>query len=504
MTDNAALLMRAIVDELTQRLIPELKSADAIERGNFARLVLQDLASDIDVLPGVAEQLVPEFRRVIDDALKRLEDSSMAGVAVLRTEFEGIAIEHGSARQREISALRALAARIVRQLADRSSSGEAVAQQRGAGQVLSRLGDADIRWLLAYDAARAAESEARRPDASAGSDAQPSPAGDSVTVETMTAYLRRRFPENPRAEATAVIPVPGGRSKKTYLISVRDTDALPPDLVMRQDYALRYEGTKVRDEYTPLLRLAEAGLPVPRPLHLEAEVSELGPPFILVQRMSGSAPGSYFRLQSRCPGAFRDLGVTLAKLHATEATDLGFPLGPAPERSLERLIAQYENKWRDNAVTASPVIDYAYAWARRECALDPGMSAVVHGDAGPYNVLVEGDRLTAVLDWEFAHVGDPAEDLGIVRVYAEDVMDWHEFVSIYVAAGGREVPERRVRLGMMLQFLKGTTLVAASGRNFVEGWTREFIKGANAFTGLRLIELRIAALLRRFESDQPS
>ena len=149
-------------------------------------------------------------------------------------------------------------------------------------------------------------------------------------------------------------------------------------------------------------------------------------------------------------------------------------------------------------MTASPVVDYAYAWARRECALDPGMSAVVHGDAGPYNVLVEGDRLTAVLDWEFAHVGDPAEDLGIVRVYAEDVMDWREFVSIYVASGGREVPERRVRLGMMLQFLKGTTLVAASGRNFVEGWTREFIKGANAFTGRRLIELRIAALLTAF------
>jgi hypothetical protein len=53
---------------------------------------------------------------------------------------------------------------------------------------------------------------------------------------------------------------------------------------------------------------------------------------------------------------------------------------------------------------------------------------------------------------------------------------------------------------MVLQFLKGTTLVAASGRNFEEGWTSEFIKGANALTGLRLIELRIAALLQRFQA----
>jgi aminoglycoside phosphotransferase (APT) family kinase protein len=127
-----------------------------------------------------------------------------------------------------------------------------------------------------------------------------------------------------------------------------------------------------------------------------------------------------------------------------------------------------------------------------------GSSAFVHGDAGPYNMLVENDRLTALLDWEFAHLGDPAEDLGIARCYAEDFMDWGEFMRVYIAAGGQAIPESRIRLGMLLQFLKGTTLVAASGRNFIEGGTTEFIKGANAFTGQPLIELRIVKLLQRF------
>jgi len=53
---------------------------------------------------------------------------------------------------------------------------------------------------------------------------------------------------------------------------------------------------------------------------------------------------------------------------------------------------------------------------RRGC----GTAAAVHGDAGPYNLLVEGDHLTAVLDWEFLHLGDPAVDLGLVRVYARN------------------------------------------------------------------------------------
>jgi hypothetical protein len=48
---------------------------------------------------------------------------------------------------------------------------------------------------------------------------------------------------------------------------------------------------------------------------------------------------------------------------------------------------------------------------------------LVHGDYGPNNVLLDPARaeITAVLDWEWAHAGDPAEDLAwcewIVRMH---------------------------------------------------------------------------------------
>lgn len=50
-------------------------------------------------------------------------------------------------------------------------------------------------------------------------------------------------------------------------------------------------------------------------------------------------------------------------------------------------------------------------------------AVVVHGDFGPNNVLLTEDatRVTAVLDWEWAHAGDPVEDLAwcewIVRTH---------------------------------------------------------------------------------------
>ena len=42
---------------------------------------------------------------------------------------------------------------------------------------------------------------------------------------------------------------------------------------------------------------------------------------------------------------------------------------------------------------------------------EPAIDAlVVHGDAGPGNVVQEAGRIVVVTDWEFAHLGDPAED----------------------------------------------------------------------------------------------
>ena len=38
--------------------------------------------------------------------------------------------------------------------------------------------------------------------------------------------------------------------------------------------------------------------------------------------------------------------------------------------------------------------------------------ALVHGDCQPSNVLVADGADPLVIDWEFAHIGDPREDIG--------------------------------------------------------------------------------------------
>lgn len=48
----------------------------------------------------------------------------------------------------------------------------------------------------------------------------------------------------------------------------------------------------------------------------------------------------------------------------------------------------------------------------RASPLAGGGACVVHGDPGPYNVIMKGGLPVALIDWDSAHGGDPLEDVG--------------------------------------------------------------------------------------------
>jgi aminoglycoside phosphotransferase (APT) family kinase protein len=98
----------------------------------------------------------------------------------------------------------------------------------------------------------------------------------------------------------------------------------------------------------------------------------------------------------------------LAQLHHLEA-------GPVPELAGSDLDLwstihdERAGRW------GTPSIDVALDWLR---ATEPApvTMALLHGDAGPGNFLFSGAKVTALLDWEFAHIGDPHDDLAWVAV----------------------------------------------------------------------------------------
>ena len=57
-------------------------------------------------------------------------------------------------------------------------------------------------------------------------------------------------------------------------------------------------------------------------------------------------------------------------------------------------------------------LDLVLRWLRERAPAGSTRTVLVHGDFKPGNALLSGDRISAVLDWETAHLGDPMEDLG--------------------------------------------------------------------------------------------
>jgi aminoglycoside phosphotransferase (APT) family kinase protein len=64
---------------------------------------------------------------------------------------------------------------------------------------------------------------------------------------------------------------------------------------------------------------------------------------------------------------------------------------------------------------------------------------LVHGDFNIHNMLADGDDITACLDWEWGHPGDPLEDLNNVRIHVEKYSNWDRFIQHYLAHGGPRV-----------------------------------------------------------------
>lgn len=98
----------------------------------------------------------------------------------------------------------------------------------------------------------------------------------------------------------------------------------------------------------------------------------------------------------------------LADIHATDVSAIeSLPLLGASEQ-LER----FEEVYRDSGQRL-PVFEIALRWLTRNSPPLPEKPTLVHGDFRMGNFLVSPETgITAVLDWELAHLGNPMDDLG--------------------------------------------------------------------------------------------
>jgi aminoglycoside phosphotransferase (APT) family kinase protein len=113
-----------------------------------------------------------------------------------------------------------------------------------------------------------------------------------------------------------------------------------------------------------------------------------------------------------------DYGRVLAHLHALDPADLELgPLGvePGTDATAADLALWQAIDATRSADGSSPVVRIALVRLAGSVP-ESARASVCHGDAGPGNFLHRDGRVAAALDWEFAHLGDPHDDLAWVTV----------------------------------------------------------------------------------------
>ena len=140
-------------------------------------------------------------------------------------------------------------------------------------------------------------------------------------------------------------------------------------------------------------------------------------------------------------GPLADLFVdTFAAVHTTPLDRLpaAIPHPPDWPGYLDGVLGHYDRMALEYPSSA-PVLEYVSWWARAHQP-PPAPLGLVHGDCQPSNVLVGPAGPPLVIDWEFAHIGDPREDLGYyTQIPLQPNVYWADperFLARYRAATG--------------------------------------------------------------------
>ncbi|SCW72064.1 Predicted kinase, aminoglycoside phosphotransferase (APT) family [Sphingobium faniae] len=270
-----------------------------------------------------------------------------------------------------------------------------------------------------------------------------------VEPDRMTRYLQGREMISGARTVARVVPVAGGFSKETLFIEFSGDAG--DDLVMRRDNPYGPIDSAVVEEYELLRCVHERGLPVAEPLAVEPDAALFGQPFMLSRKVAGRAiPHTTGLLEGEeHAAAGYGLARVLGQLHSLDVLTMRLPayLRPDIATRTEHILAQidyWEDCWHRYRSDYSPILTRGFRWLRAHVPQSPLPPCLVHGDAGPHNLMMKDGDVTAMLDWEFATLGDPMADLVYSRLFIDRIMNWDDFIATYRAHGGPEPDEAQV------------------------------------------------------------
>jgi aminoglycoside phosphotransferase (APT) family kinase protein len=307
-------------------------------------------------------------------------------------------------------------------------------------------------------------------------------------------YLAKLWGEQVAVEGLSRIP--GGASRETYRFDARRANGEVKPLILRRDPPGSLIDTDRKLEYLAFQSFHGRGVPVPEAVALEEGGEALDRPFFIMTRIPEGVAASPFTTDPYGEAASsigEQFFTILGRIAAADPA--GLPLAaatevPKPQDCGKIALDHWEAVIREDALTPQPIVLAMIRRLRRHPPPPSARVSAVHGDYRTGNFLHHEGKITAVLDWEMAHIGDPHEDLG----WAFDPL-WRHFdgtrvagmvtredaIAIWERASGLKVDTAALAWWEGFAAVKGAAIWISSAKEYRDGGGKDPVLG---FTGI--------------------
>jgi aminoglycoside phosphotransferase (APT) family kinase protein len=311
-------------------------------------------------------------------------------------------------------------------------------------------------------------------------------------------FLEHHF--NAAVQVTDFVRFPSGMSWITtgFVAHTSANPTHPLQLVLRVgDPAGLLAPYHAQPEYQVLSALASLpGLPIPKAIAFSDDLSFLGAPFLVLERVGGDTPQPWLGdFSGRSTEMNDSLGLDFARalgvLHGFDWRAKKLQ-GLDETRTLENTTAKEINYWARHAAleeTRSPALMYyAMRWLLAKAPLGERL-CIVHGDYRVGNFLQKEGRISAILDWELVHLGDPHEDLAwaAARTFSGGsqrvggMIEQDQFHALYERHSGMKINRLTLRYYEVLAQFKMAAMLIGAVRRIEAGRASDIRMAAMGF-----------------------
>jgi aminoglycoside phosphotransferase (APT) family kinase protein len=258
--------------------------------------------------------------------------------------------------------------------------------------------------------------------------------------------LVRWIGEQAGGVVTATKRVPGGASREAWFVDV-DCDGVTRPLFLRYSRVERPPDTvflPLRMEAEVFMALQDTDVTVPRTLAVHPDHEAM-----LSERVSGETWFYRIRDPDEQVRVAQDFIRNLAALHRLDPRKLALPsFGPvktAREHALDE-VANMRRRATGPDGSIDPLVRLSLDWLERNVPDYEEPVVFVQGDTGPGNFMYEDGRVTAVVDWELSHFGDPMDDIAwlSLRTVQDTFTHFPDRLREYEELSGFRIDPQRV------------------------------------------------------------